>query len=41
VFVYGDVRRSPRMQNHALQLSRTHQVFFMGYVDSPPRTELT
>jgi hypothetical protein len=24
VFVYGDIGRSPRMQNHAEQLSETH-----------------
>ena len=40
VFVYGDIGRSPRMQNHALELSKNHEVYFMGYVDSSPRTEL-
>ena len=38
VFVYGDIGRSPRMQNHALELSKDHQVYFMGYFDTAPRT---
>ena len=37
VFVYGDIGRSPRMQNHAVELSKTHQVYFMGYFDSSPK----
>lgn len=37
VFVYGDIGRSPRMQNHALELSKDHQVYFMGYFDTAPR----
>ena len=40
VFVHGDLGRSPRMQNHALELAKTHQVIFMGYLDSSPRSEV-
>jgi beta-1,4-mannosyltransferase len=40
VFVYGDIGRSPRMQNHALELSKDHQVYFMGYFDTPPRSSV-
>lgn len=38
VFVYGDIGRSPRMQNHAQKLSEQYQVYFMGYMDTQPRT---
>lgn len=31
VFVYGDIGRSPRMQNHATELSKSYEVYFMGY----------
>lgn len=40
VFVYGDIGRSPRMQNHAEQLSEDYDVYFMGYVESSPRTSI-
>lgn len=41
VFVYGDIGRSPRMQNHAIELSKTHnEVYFMGYVESSPKNAL-
>ena len=38
VFVYGDIGRSPRMQNHTIELSQHYKVYFMGYFDSNPRT---
>lgn len=41
VFVYGDIGRSPRMQNHAEQLSETHDVYFFGYFDTSPRISIT
>lgn len=41
VFVYGDIGRSPRMQNHAEQLSETHDVYFFGYFDTSPRIGIT
>jgi beta-1,4-mannosyltransferase len=41
VFVYGDIGRSPRMQNHAEQLSQTHEVHFFGYFDTSPRIGIT
>ena len=40
VFVYGDVGRSPRMQNHAVELSKDYEVYLMGYQDSPPRNSI-
>jgi beta-1,4-mannosyltransferase len=38
VFVYGDIGRSPRMQNHAMELSKEYQVYFMGYFETSPRS---
>ena len=40
VFVYGDIGRSPRMQNHATELSKEYEVYLMGYQDSPPRSSI-
>lgn len=40
VFVYGDIGRSPRMQNHAEELSKNYEVYFMGYIDSSPRSSI-
>lgn len=40
VFVYGDIGRSPRMQNHAEELSKIYEVYFMGYIESSPRTTI-
>jgi hypothetical protein len=40
VFVYGDIGRSPRMQNHAIELSKEYEVYFMGYCDSVPKTSI-
>jgi beta-1,4-mannosyltransferase len=40
VFVYGDIGRSPRMQNHAEELSKSYDVYFMGYIDSSPRSSI-
>ena len=36
VLVFGDIGRSPRMQNHALQLSDYYNVFLVGDVETPP-----
>jgi beta-1,4-mannosyltransferase len=41
VLVYGDIGRSPRMQNHALQLARNFQVYLIGYKENAPFTEVT
>lgn len=41
VFVYGDIGRSPRMQNHAEQLSENYDVYFFGYFDTSPRIGIT
>jgi beta-1,4-mannosyltransferase len=38
VFVYGDIGRSPRMQNHAVELSKLYQVYFMGYFETAPKS---
>jgi hypothetical protein len=38
VFVYGDIGRSPRMQNHAVELSKDYLVYFMGYCETSPKT---
>lgn len=40
VFVYGDLGRSPRMNNHAEQLSKDYEVYFMGYLESSPRSSI-
>lgn len=40
VFAYGDIGRSPRMQNHAEELSKKYEVFFMGYLDTSPRSSI-
>lgn len=40
VFVYGDIGRSPRMQNHAYELSKYYNVSFMGFVETAPRNEI-
>jgi beta-1,4-mannosyltransferase len=40
VFVYGDIGRSPRMQNHAVELSKMYQVYFMGYFDTAPKSKV-
>ena len=40
VFVYGDIGRSPRMQNHAEGLSKEYDVYFMGYIDTSPRESI-
>ena len=40
VFVYGDIGRSPRMQNHAIELSKEYQVYFMGYFDTAPKSNV-
>jgi len=40
VFVYGDIGRSPRMQNHALELSKEYKVHFMGYFESSPKSSV-
>lgn len=37
VFVYGDIGRSPRMQNHAVELSKMYEVYFLGYFDNAPK----
>lgn len=31
VLVYGDIGRSPRMQNHAVELSKQFHVYLIGY----------
>ena len=41
VFVYGDLGRSPRMQNHAVELSKMYQVYFMGYFETAPKSKVT
>lgn len=41
VLVYGDIGRSPRMQNHALQLARDFHVYLIGYRENEPTTEIT
>lgn len=40
VFVYGDIGRSPRMQNHAVELSKLYQVYFMGYFETAPKARV-
>jgi len=40
VFVYGDIGRSPRMQNHAFELSKEYQVYFMGYFETSPKSHI-
>jgi len=40
VFVYGDIGRSPRMQNHAVELSKMYQVYFMGYFETTPKSRV-
>ena len=40
VLVYGDIGRSPRMQNHALQLARDFHVYLIGYRENEPPSEI-
>jgi hypothetical protein len=40
VFVYGDIGRSPRMQNHVAELSKEYQVYFMGYLETSPKSQI-
>lgn len=40
VFVYGDIGRSPRMQNHAAELSKMYQVYFFGYFETAPKSKI-
>lgn len=41
MFVYGDIGRSPRMQNHAVELSKSYEVYLMGYLETSPRSNVT
>lgn len=40
VLVYGDIGRSPRMQNHALQLANDFHVYLIGYRENDPPSEI-
>jgi beta-1,4-mannosyltransferase len=40
VFVYGDIGRSPRMQNHAMELSKMYHVYFLGYFETTPKSKI-
>ena len=43
VIVFGDIGRSPRMSNHAVEITKNlnHNVYLIGYNDSQPQTDIT
>lgn len=42
VIVFGDIGRSPRMQNHAVEITKSlgHNVYIIGYNESSLHSEI-